>query len=299
MSGKTVATGKTFKVGMILGAMAKDFSSHHFARIICSLSAELQKENYTLTLLQADLSKNMDEQVCNFLMSGIADAYITGESMLGEKVFTLLKKLNVPLRTVYTPRSQNPSVRHVILRKSAALRQIWNSIPEQMRQKTLFFANDIPDNQTPLRDIKDAAAEVFTEKIHIETLLYKRNSNFNAFEYRDALKTAYANQTLLKNYKVIWCESDFTAAALLDFFEEQHIEPGRDVLLIGTGDLENYYDDRAEAQIATIDFNAELIGRELAASVIAEINGKQVSNSIIEASFIPRRTFPLSKEIIL
>ncbi len=297
LSGRTVATGKTFKIGLILGRMAKDFSAHNFARIICSLSAELQKHDYALTILRANLKKNMDEQVCNFLMSGIADGYITGPSMLGSNVFSLLQKLNTPFRIICDRHNLIPSVHHVIRDNSKALQTVWRSIPAPDTGKTLFFSHDIPSNNVPLADIKEAAQQIFKCDIPVKTLLYRRDTTFNAMEYRDAFKTAMANIDFIKKFKVIWCESDFTAAALLDVLENSGITVGKDILLVGSGDLENYNEDCARPVISTINMNEELIGKALADSLISEINGKTPTDITIESKFIPRKTFPINNEV--
>ena len=89
-SGKSFVTGKTYKIGMILGNMHMDFAARDWARIICGLSAEIQKHGYVLSLLYANGSETMDTQVSNFLMSGVADGYVTGPSMVGSGVKAVL-----------------------------------------------------------------------------------------------------------------------------------------------------------------------------------------------------------------
>ena len=70
LRGRSIVTGKTFKIAMILGRMLNDFAAHDWARIICSLSSELQKHNYALTLLHADGTESMDKQVKNYRRKG-------------------------------------------------------------------------------------------------------------------------------------------------------------------------------------------------------------------------------------
>lgn len=297
LRGRSIVTGKTFKIGMILGNMQDDFSAHDWARIICILSSELQHHNYALTLLHADGSESMDNQVKNFLMSGIADGYVTGPSMVGNEVFNLIQKLNVPLWVVCNPHNKIDSVNHILRDDIPALTEIWKNIPPDCCSKCAFFAHDNDDNKFRLADIQKSAIQTFpNENINIAPLLFHRSSHFSATEYRDAAKNAAKMLDSIKNHKVIWCESDFVALALYDVLEANDIRVGHDIHIIGYGNLETYSTDTEDPILSTVSANVEQIGITLAKALIAEINGHKTESNIINASFISRKTFMLPAE---
>ena len=292
LRGRSIVTGKTFKIGMILGDMQKDFSAHDWARLICNLSSELQRHNYALTMLHADGSDSMDRQVKNFLMSGIADGYVTGPSMLGNEVFALLKKLDVPLWAVCSVHNKLDSVNCIIRDDIPSMTGIWKLIPPDCRSQSAFFAHNNPDNFPRFSDIERAAKIVYPEKdYHIEKIFFNRPSTFSAMEYRDAFKAANENIEQLKEHKIIWCESDFVAQALCDVLQIHNINVGKDIHVIGYGDFETYTKSRDEPVLSTISADTEQIGITLGQAIIAEINGNTVNQPIVNAKFIQRKTF--------
>lgn len=292
LRGRSIVTGKTFKIGMILGNMQMDFTAHDWARLISNLTSELQKHNYSLLMLHADGSESMDSQVKNFLMSGIADGYVTGPSMLGTEVAELLKKLNVPLWAVCNPHNKTESAKYILRDDSQSLADIWQKIPAEFHNSTAFFAHTNNENKLRLQDIQDAASSLFpAENIKVCSLYYRRPSNFSAMEYRDAAKNAAAMLNEIKKYKVIWCESDFVARALYDVLEMNDICVGKDIHIIGYGNLETYAESSEAPFISTISANVEKIASELCRVILADINGKKVKANKIYSTFITGKTF--------
>lgn len=292
LRGRSIVTGKTFKIGMILGDMQKDFSAHDWARIICSLSSELQRHNYALTLLHADGTDSMDKQVKNFLMSGIADGYVSGPSMLGTEVFSLLKKLEVPLWTICKNYNKIDSVNYILRDDLFCLQEIWRKIPVEYRQRCAFFASKHLEIMPRLTDIEKTAKTVYPDNnYYVEQIFFERASTFSAMEYRDAFKAANDNIERLKKYKIIWCESDFIAHALYDVLEMHNIKVGKDIHIIGYGDFETYTHSNDEPILSTISADTDQIGTTLGQAIIAEINGSTAEQPIVNAKFIQRKTF--------
>jgi DNA-binding LacI/PurR family transcriptional regulator len=272
--------------------MQKDFSAHDWARLICNLSSELQRHNYALTMLHADGSDSMDRQMKNFLMSGIADGYVTGPSMLGNEVFALLKKLDVPLWAVCSVHNKLDSVNCIIRDDIPSMTEIWKLIPEEHRSKSAFFAHNNPNNFPRFSDIERAAKIVYPEKdYHIKKIFFNRPSTFSAMEYRDAFKAANENIEQLKEHKIIWCESDFVAQALCDVLQMHNINVGKDIHVIGYGDFETYTKSSDEPVLSTISADTEQNGITLGQAIIAEIDGNTINQPIVNTKFIQRKTF--------
>lgn len=292
LRGKSIVTGKTFKIGMILGSMQKDFAAHDWARIICSLSSELQKHNYALTILHADGTESMDKQVKNFLMSGVADGYVTGPSLPGNEVFSLLKKLSLPLWTVCESHNRNYSINHILRDDTASMTEIWRNMPKDCRPGCAYFSKNTTESAFRMKNIYNAAKNAFPdEDYHIEKICFEHPSAFSGMEYRDALQSALANIEKLKKFKFIWCESDFIAHALCDALMMNKIKAGSDIQIVGYGDFETYTNSTAKPFLSTISANTETIGRELGKALIAEINGDTPMPTVVKSTFISRNTF--------
>ena len=225
-------------------------------------------------------------------MSGVADGYVSGPSMLGTEVFSLLKKLEVPLWTICTRHNKIDSINCILRNDTAALSDIWRKIPPNFRSQCAFFAHKNIENLPRIADIEAAAKTVLPgNDYHIAQILYPRPSTFSAMEYRDAFKAANENIELLKRHKIIWCESDFVAHALYDVLAMHNIKAGKDIHIIGYGDFETYTRSDDEPVLSTISADTDQIGITLGQAIIAEINGSTVEQPIVNAKFIQRKTF--------
>lgn len=294
-SGRSIVTGKTFKIGMILCDMLHDFSAHDWARIIYNLSIELQKHGYALTILHADGNENCDRQVLDFLMSGIADGYVTSPSMLGTNVFNMLQKLKAPLWIVCPSGETVSAINHIQRDDIPAFSEVWHNIPENILDKTAFFGAESIDVNIRLREIKAASVIAHPGKnIIITPIFYKHHTRMTALEYRDSYRQAIIHMDELKKHKFIWCDSDLSARALCDALEDNGIMPGKDIYIIGYGDFETYEKTDPHPVISTISANADFIG-ETIGKLLMSAKNNNIQRKIIQSTFIPRETFPVNK----
>lgn len=294
-SGRSFVTGRTYKIGMILGNMRMDFSAHDWARIICGLSAEIQKRNYALTLLYANGTKSMDHQVQDFLMSGVADGYVTGPSMIAGSVRDVLDKLESPLWVVCESGASISQVNHVQRDDTEAFCSIWRRIPEECLNSMLFFGEENGGSKVRLSEILRAGAMVHPERpLKIDRMLVLRKVFYSTMQYRDARHFAMANMKEIRRHKFIWCDSDLNALGLCDALSECGCKVGKEVMVVGYGDLEDYPDAGIHATLSTISANAERIGAKLGSALMNQIEGGNSRTVKVKSTFIPRETFPVN-----
>ena len=294
-SGRSFVTGRTYKIGMILGNMRMDFSAHDWARIICGLSAEIQKRNYALTLLYANGTKSMDNQVRDFLMSGVADGYVTGPSMIAGSVRDVLDRLEAPLWVVCESGASISDVNHVQRDDTEAFCSIWRRIPEECLNSMLFFGEENGGSKVRLSEILRAGAMVHPERtLKIDRMLVRRKVSYSTMQYRDARHFALANMKEIRRHKFIWCYSDLNALGLCDALTEVGCKVGKEIMVVGYGDLENYPDAELHATLSTISANAERLGAKLGSALINQIEGGNNRIVKVKGTFIPRDTFPVN-----
>ena len=293
-SGKSIVTGKTYKIAMILGDIKMDFSAHDWARIMAGLTAEIQKSGYALTILYANGTEDMDSQVLNFLMSGVADGYITGPSMIHGKVTEMLDKLQVPLWVVAESGQSVGNVNHIQRDDTESFCEVWKNIPKRYLKKMLYFSEFSVEKQLRLQEIERAGMMVFPDGGYcMKGMFYRRDISTSVTLYRFAAEHAANNLEELKKYKFIWCDSDTSALAVYDVLKAAGIKIGTDVFLVGYGNLELYNEHFSQAVLSTISADAEQIGETLGKGMLAQISGNTEKQILAKTRFIARETFPV------
>jgi LacI family transcriptional regulator len=203
-TGRSIVTGKTYKIGMILGNIKQDFSAHDWARIMAGLTAEIQKHGYALTLLYANGTETMDTQVLNFLMSGVADGYVTGPSMVQGKVTEMLDKLKVPLWVVTESGQTVENVNHIQRDDMESFGEVWRNIPKNCLKKMLYYSEFSQEKQLRLQEVERAGRMVYPDGGYcIKGMFYRRENSTSVTLYRFAAEHAKNNLDELKNYKFI------------------------------------------------------------------------------------------------
>ncbi|MBE6406633.1 MAG: LacI family transcriptional regulator [Lentisphaerae bacterium] len=293
-SGKSIVTGKTYKIGMILGRMKQDFAAHDWARIMCGLTAEIQKHGYVLTLLYANGSETMDTQVLNFLMSGVADGYVTGPSMVKGKVTEMLDKLKVPLWVVSESGQTVENVNHIQRDDMDSFCEVWKNIPKRCLKKMLYFSEFSNEKQLRLQEVERAGQIVYPDgRYCLKGMFYHRNMSSTVSQYRLAMNHALKNLDELKKYKFIWCDADTSALAVYDVLTNAGIKVGKDIFLVGYGDLETYDERFAVPILSTISAGAEQIGMTMGKALMNQISGGKEKQFIAKTTLIARETFPV------
>ena len=293
-SGKSIVTGKTYKIGMILGSMKQDFSAHDWARIMCGLTAEIQKHGYALTLLYANGSETMDTQVLNFLMSGVADGYVTGPSMVKGKVTEMLDKLKVPLWVVSESGQVVEKVNHIQRDDMDSFCEVWRNVPKNCLKKMIYFSEFSKEKQLRLQEIERAGQMVYPDGEYcMKGMFYNHDMKNTALQYRFALQHLMKNLDELKKYKFIWCDSDLSAVAVYDVLTEAGVKVGKDVFLVGYGDLEMYNEHFSDPVLSTISADAEQIGHVMGKALMDQLAGKKVNRIVTKTIFVSRETFPV------
>ena len=100
ITGRSFVTGKTYKIGIILGAIEKDLGSPLFGLFMRAFCRTAQHHGYSATLLSADTEGNSQNSAIEFLQSSVADAYLLGAALLNTELEDIVRKSHCPVVTL-------------------------------------------------------------------------------------------------------------------------------------------------------------------------------------------------------
>ena len=131
VAAKGCAQNKTFKIGLILGAIERDLCNSSFALYIRGVCSILQKHGYNLAILWVgETQYTQAEEVKNFLMSDTADGYILGASMLEDQTLDAFRNSGRPILSFNNNwEGFFPGFMSVETDQNPATSRIWKAIP--------------------------------------------------------------------------------------------------------------------------------------------------------------------------
>ena len=240
-----------------------------------------------MLILGADNLSMRDQDIVNFLRSGVADAYIIGESVVSDKVFDAIRECHAPIVTT----GKTPLNKYSLhLRKDVAsvYRDIWARIPDSFRNEDLIFcmAGCEPCRYSYILDTAPVGRD-------IPLLTIPKTVNVFAFDRALTREMLRDKVDLLKTKKLIWCASDLTALGIMDLLSEHGKAPGQDYFLIGYDNIEELSGLEDRAILSTVDSRWAEYGRMAAHLALEAIDKPQEKNVVFPLKYIPRKSFPL------
>ena len=286
IAGRSFVTGKSYKVGFISGDPAGDLGNLFQGYFFQGAGFELQKAGYSLLLLCASDNEEKSNVIVNFLRSGVADAYIIGNTLTKGIVGQAIAECQVPVLRL----SRNFSVgcNYMSIRKdlSSAYCEIWERIPVELRKYTVFCGRHAQEEKYRI------AAELAPEDISLPLVEIPTGLNF-AEVRKHAYLSAEQNMKKLQNYKIFWCSSDLMALGVKDALEEQGREMGKDFYLIGYDDIESLPSFSGKPFLSTVNGAWEEEGRTAARMILDALAGKRCAGECaIKLQYISRESFP-------
>ena len=290
---RAVASGLTFRIGLILGALEQDLSSPVFALFTRGLCNELQKNNYTLSILWAGQpGDTIDRNLTDFLMSDIADGYVLGSNMLHSEISGKIRDMKKPLAYLADNISYYPDGFCGVCGTSRnACKQLWQRIHAEYYGKILYICG--ASNDAKFADVTNAAMSLQIPLDVITRHDLNEHSPGFPFDRNNAVQWAESHLDLLRQQKLLWCGSDLTALGIADVLRKNGIVPGRDVHLIGYDNIEAMTMYHEEPFLTTIDSHQEEMGRQLAMLLLQIIRGQKTETEKIpvEAELILRQSY--------
>ena len=284
VAGRSIATGKSYKVGFISGSPASDCGNPIFSCFLKGVIFELQKNNYNLLILGT--TPKEENQVVNFLRSNVADGYILGNSLVTPKVSEAISLCKAPVLML----ENNKNIPNGLVVKrniKPAFKEIWQNIPKEFYNKILFCS------QKGLLDRYETALNCAPKAAKLPIFTLEAGKEFPETRYLSRI-VAIKNLDYLLNYKIFWCSSDLLALGIKDAIEENtNLIAGKDFYLIGFDNIENKGEFSNEPFLSTVDICLEEMGKEGAKLLLDNLYGKNTTNCLeYNSIYLPRKSFP-------
>lgn len=276
LTGRSFVTGKTYKVGLVLGALERDLSSPLFSLYIRGLCDGLQAANYALTILWAGAGSDEsahDHEVQRFLMSGLADAYILGAGLLRRQVLEPLERSRRPIMGLNQHFGDEAAgMLSVILENHAACREILRGLSAEECRGLLFFGARGRSTDIKHGFFNQAAVNLGLDLPPFTPVLYTPTGGGFCVDREQARHFAGLHMEQLRRARVIVCASDLTAMGLCDALRAAGVRVGEEIKVIGHDNLEAFPGITSSPWLSTVDPQQEEAGRVTARAILEAID---------------------------
>jgi LacI family transcriptional regulator len=298
MSAKALASGKTYKIGVILGAIEEDLCSPIIALTLRGLASVLQENGYAMTILWAGENyKKLSDSVANFLYSDIADGYVLGTVLIGTRIVEVINSISRPVVALASSDLPSRTDNVTIIKRdmSKAYRALWRQIKGRISPGEIVFCGiDKKFTRERLQNFKQIAGELNIDASKVGQIFYNFEKNGFMADRRNGFFFAESYFEELMKYKLIISYSDLTALGICDCLRQHGIEPGKDIFIAGQDNIEDFPYKNPEAFLSTLDTCSEARGRLLGEVILKKVKDRDISCEpvSIDAEYIIRKSFP-------
>ena len=283
ITGRSFVTGRTYKIGIILGAIEKDIGSPFFGLFMRSFCRTIQQRGYTATILYAGHDDKKSNNVIEFLQSSIADGYFLGTTMLDTAIKDSIRKSQCPVITLNQTNREVNDICSICRNLVPAYREAWSLLKKSERQNTVFLCN--------ADDVKKFEVLQLTAPTDakIDKILLEKNISYRGLNNLEELNRH--TDDLLK-YSVIWCESDMIAFSIYNILKSREIPADKIPKILGFDNAEGTLDNFHAPILSTVDPCWDKLGCAAAERLLRQLDGKsEQPQTDIEAKLVLRDTF--------
>ncbi|MDZ4199792.1 MAG: LacI family DNA-binding transcriptional regulator [Kiritimatiellia bacterium] len=271
---RSLVTGKSYMVSVILDTLEHDFVSPTFAQSFGEMIRILWQSGYTTSFLPVANSASLDEAVLQTLRESHADGYFVPRAMLLPRTLEELRARKVPVvsfQLSLTP--QDPDlVSYVEMDEAPAACDLVRELVRIGHREFVCFG---PLSLVPTRfDAFQAALKSLAPDAIFRALSYQPAGTGPLHDRREAYFEAKLRIPEIRGATAILCTSDLVAWGMIDALREVGLEPGRDVTVTGQDNLEEnpgVLPAPRDVGLTTIDRNAVGRGQAIAELLLDRI----------------------------
>ncbi|MFA7231505.1 MAG: LacI family DNA-binding transcriptional regulator [Victivallaceae bacterium] len=297
-SARSLAHGKSFKLGVILGALEQDMSSPTFSLVFGEFCREAMRHGYQAVMLPAGPG-DIDQEVLKNIRSSNADGYWIGASMIGSATMLELERRQLPVAAYVSDsylKHALPGVSVVHADNTAAFAEMLQTVKTRGFER---FIEIIPSwgKKCSRRDFYLNSSKY---GLIAEDFIEYDCSTSNFAIRHEAATVAMENIERLKKHDLIICHNDLIALGVCDALRSAGIKPGEDISIIGYDNIEENpnYIVAEKPFICTISKNDVAAGKQIVQKLLDMINTKQDASDInIPAHFICRDSLGFGKKV--
>jgi len=302
LAGRSLVSGKSYTIVMVLGDMDRDLASPFFAQTLAALGQTLWTKGYALALLPVNARhrQTLNNELMRVVRGSRADGFIIPQMFLNSCIINLLRERHVPVVTFVAGAQTSTfgnEISEVLLDERPAAGDLAKALAQLDHQRILYF---MPTTSHAFR-YKALQAALRHEGIAVTTQAYTPPFKGFLHDREYARSTAAASMHKLIRYSAIVCSSDLVALGVMDALHEQGLEAGRDISVVGYDNIEeNANFIVARPFLATIDRRAYACGSATAELLLERIEqpDRPLAARIVPTRFIQRMSLARAKKML-
>lgn len=277
---KSLATGSTKTIGIV----SVDLSNNFFALLVESIEQTAREHGYFINLALSHNDPEKEMEAIRYMAERRVDGIILFPLGQGKKFSDFLKKLNIPIVTIYN-RIECDFV-HVDVDCRLIMRNVVSYLAGKGYQEMIYI-------DPHFEAMKSEGINVFSieqrrtgylEGIHKEEL-----GDGEILEAMDEQQLVNIAKRKDGKRKVFICRNDTPAIRLMTILRKNNISVPKDVGVIGFDNIAIL--DNMSPRLTSVDCNIKTTGHEATISLIRMINGENdISDCVVDYSIVEGET---------
>lgn len=277
---KSLATGSTKTIGIV----SVDLSNNFFALLVESIEQTAREHGYFVNLALSHNDPEKEMEAIRYMAERRVDGIILFPLGKGNKFSTFLKKLNIPIVTIYN-RIECDFV-HVDVDCRLIMRNVVSYLARKGYQEMIYIdphfeamksegINVFSIEQRRIGYLEGMSAEFSDDGEIVEDL--NEAGLVNIAKRKDGMRKAFI------------CRNDTPAIRLMTIFRKNNIRVPEDVGVIGFDNIAIL--DNMSPRLTSVDCNIKTTGYEATMNLIRMINGeKNVSDCVVDYNIVEGET---------
>ena len=292
LAARTLASGKTYCIGLVLSAIENDFASPFFALQISGIMNVLSHYGYTLKLIPVSHGalEQVDQAVHKALLSHEVDGFILSSSMIADKTLAELKKHMIPA-IILTAAHLQPEESDILtlgINNRSGFGELCSYLEAAGITRLALLGGDKGDFRIQI--LKEEARR---KNVEVTEFMFTSLAFTIPQQMHEMYLEVKRNWNSLCRFRAWHCVTDLWALGALSAKNE--IAPDQDIFISGYDNMEenaNYSSDMPA--INTIDPFYRRFG-EMAAELLFQSSSAQ-KLYLLDSKFILRKTLQNSRE---
>lgn len=269
---KSLATGKTFTIGLIVFDLHNEF----FSNIVHSAQEQCHKAGYSLSTMVTNMDKELELECVNNLVSRNVDGLIVSSVRKDDEYINMLKNLKIPVVTISN--RLDPSITHIGINEYAAMHEATTYALEKGYKQFLYVSPPLRFESTHNIDTPNQRYNGFISA----TNNAKQNDtcvNTTIIKDENYVKTVanYITNSTIDDKVCIMCSSDIFVLKIMTYLRKKGIRLPNNYGIMGFDNLsmlEHFYES-----LTTVSYPMKEVG-EIATQILIEKIKEKKSSSI-------------------
>ena len=299
-SAKSLATGKSYNIGIILCDLEKNLSSFFLAVTLSAFINAVSDKGYSPVIISLKGDRryrreDSDKEILRYIRSERVDGFYIGSGMIGPKTLEELERKNIPAVTTDLYDGIKPGkMNFVWTDEQSGADELALELKDKGHKRVLYFMLDNSGISPRYEAFKKAVAKTeiaFTESSDLivtpQEITGELNNRYEASE----LAEKYIEKLL--KYSTVVCSTDLVAMGLCDTLKRHGRIPGKDISVAGYDNIEENSNFAVKKPfLTTIRRDLKEEGRQLARILMEHIDnpGLKPEKLYIPTSLIRRKS---------